>query len=109
MSERTPSHLHPPISCAWTRTNAPARPAHAPAAGKIKRQLVLAELTGVEEWPASSGRTTEDIERSLVFKFAPGQSSEAKRDLLFNNKRQRDAFLEEARAGAGGDGGAAPW
>jgi hypothetical protein len=64
-------------------------------AGKPRRVLAGNEVTGLEEVP-SAGRAAEDVDRSVLFKYSEG-GREAKRELLFVTKRQRDAFLDEVR------------
>lgn len=66
-------------------------------AGKVKRDLSLSDIKGVEE--ASGIKDAEDAERAVSFRFA-GSAKQAAADksedrtLVFVSKKQRDAFLE---------------
>lgn len=64
----------------------------ATGAGKVKRDLDITAISGVE---ATGDKPGDDADRSVTFKFFENGAKEARRVIMFVSKRQRDAFLIE--------------
>ena len=60
----------------------------------------------VTEAPAA-GKSAEDAERSLIFKYQESVGKETRRELLFVSRRQRDGFIDEVRPSADSEATAA--
>ena len=104
-----PHHPHPQVNMFGVKqqrilvvnepdgsTNKPARLQICTSAGKVKRDLELSEIKGVEE--AVGIKDGEDVDRALSFRFF-GSTSASKADksedrtMVFVSKKQRDHFL----------------
>jgi hypothetical protein len=69
----------------------PGRIQIATGGGKVKRDLDVTEIAGIEK---STEKSSEDADRSVTFKFFDN-AKEARRTIMFVSKRQRDAFVAE--------------